>query len=442
MKIVNFVWLLLILLCTCNTVDPDIPDGQTSFRDKLPACSVEVIDRAGTYVRLKVKIEHTSNTSLDSIRLYYRTDSSQPEAVIQIPNAGTVWDAVSEVDVAIPDLKPLTSYEFRIYEANQYTGDYTVSGHFTTRNAVWMKIGNMPPDLFGKRIVKAGNRIFLITEYISDEYPYTDPTSKHNEIWEYDPDTSAWEFVSQSPFPGRFQCSYFGLDDQIYIGLGHRRDGSGIWLSSFTEWWCYDLKRDEWIQKKDFHELWMGGRTSFSVGNKGYIIIEYNEVNEYQPMHLYEYNPLDDTWMEKAPFPGLKVSSGSSFVIGHRVFFFTGMHSIYEEGAEYATSEYVSDMWEYDCEKDKWTRRSDFGGGGREQVLGGVSMGNKGFVGGGFSLTNDERKTVTDWWCYISDIDTWIAYPAPPDWPDFAFELNGSMYIGLNYEGIWKFVEE
>ncbi len=439
----NVYWFafLLVALCGCAGNDPDIPDGQSFYQDRLPACTTEVIDMAGTYARLRVKIKHQLNTSLDSIRLYYRVAGSPSEIALEMPGYDTTSKSVSE-EVTIPGLNPLTSYQYRIYMANHCISEYTEPTHFTTRNAAWVKVGDMPADFMGRKVVQVANRVFLITEYIfADDYPTYAPTTKHNEIWEYDPEMKDWKFVSRSPFLGRFQCVYFGLENNIYMGMGFRRDGTERGLYSFTEWWSYDLQRDEWKQKSNFPGLWANLMTYFTAGNMGYMITEYNDPEYHERMHVYQYNPLNDTWKEKAPCPGAGAVDGSYFTIGQRAYIFTGIHGIYEEGAEAARPEYVSDMWEYDTKNDQWTRCSNFGGGERAQLTSGISIGDKGFAGGGFNLQHGERNIVNDWWCYLPGIDSWIAYPNPPTWPNFAFQLKGDLYIGNTSVGIWKLVE-
>lgn len=56
--------------------------------------------------------------------------------------------------------------------------------------------------------------------------------------------------------------------------------------------------------------------TSFSIGNKGYICCGVTTV---QKKDLLEYDPLTDTWTQKADFPGLARRCPVSFVVGARL---------------------------------------------------------------------------------------------------------------------------
>ncbi len=440
MKNTTLLLLLAVFFSTCGTADPDIPGGQSSFKnDKLPSCTVEVIDKAATYARLRIKIEHQKNTSLDSIHFCYCLSGASSEKVIPRKDFYTLAGTEDEMEVVIPELKPNTAYQYRLYVGNKYVNTYTEPVTLTTKNGQWKKIGEMPNDLTGKRVVKIKDRVFVVTEYIfADEYPYNKPTPKHNEIWEFMPQTAKWKFVTQSPFLGRRDCAYFGIEDKIYMGMGLRLREDGQIYDQFSEWWCYDTTLDKWSQKRDYTKIGNNQMNFFSYGNKGYILITSSIYNQ---MHLYEYNPIDDSWVEKASFPGLRVFSASFFAVGGDMFVCTGMHDKYNEETNSYTVEYVDDTWKYDVKTNQWHRRADFPGGGREQMFAGICVDNKGFAGSGFGLNNDERNTVNDWWCYIPELDKWIRYPDPPDFPNFVFELDKKMYFAGNSMGICVYVE-
>lgn len=45
---------------------------------------------------------------------------------------------------------------------------------------------------------------------------------------------------------------------------------------------------------------------------------------------------------------------------------------------------YFKDLWEYDPLTNSWTQRADFGGGDRENAVG-FNVGNKGYIGTGYT---------------------------------------------------------
>ena len=55
------------------------------------------------------------------------------------------------------------------------------------------------------------------------------------------------------------------------------------------------------------------------------------------------------------------------------------------------------DIWEYDPSTNTWTKKSDFSGAARS-ALGGTSIGSKGYIGLGITLTNGTR--YNDFWEY------------------------------------------
>lgn len=443
---------LTVLLCRCNTLDPGSPEGQTSFlQDKLPSCSVEEVERSATHIRLRVTIDHRSNTSVEQIQLYYAEENDPSEDAYHILDLSKWLRNSTEMDVTVADLKPATAYRYHIHIANQFINEYPVRSAFTTQHAAWTKVGEMPPMVHGRHVLNVGGRAIMITDYTSSrDFSYLDPVEEYNQLWEYDPVKADWTYVSQPPFIGRSQFVCFGIDEQIYMGLGYRHTGIGRNMYSYMDWWCYDLKLDQWTQKKDFGALKFNLMTTFSVGGKGYMLTG-SETNEQElpdygreTMHLYEYDPSGDIWREKSPYPGQKLVDGSSFVIGERAFVFTGTFGFYsfadQNFTEYTPLYYVDDMWEYDQMNNRWTKRSAFGGGERTQMVTGVS-GNKGFAGGGLSEDEWEAVWPLDWWGYVPETDKWIAYPAPPFSPDFAFVQDGDIFIGINYGELWKYTE-
>lgn len=445
--------LLAVLFCHCNALDPEIPKGQTSFaQDKLPSCSVEEMEKSGVHIRWKITIDSRLNTSLDQMLLYYAEEDELSGSTWQVLDLSPQFKNSNETNVTLSNLKPATAYHYQIYLANQFTEGYPAQSGFTTRNAAWVKVGEVPPVVHGRQVLKVANRIFMITDYTSvKNFSYLNPAMEHNQLWEYDPVKTEWKYITQTPFIGRFQFVCFGLGDQIFMGLGYRHTGIGRNMYSYVDWWCYDLKQNQWTRKKDFGGLKFNMMTFFSVQGKGYMLTgsktNPQELPDYgrETMHLYEYDLLNDAWKEKAPFPGEKIVDGSSFVISNRAFVFAGTFGAYsyadESFTEYTPLYYVDDMWEYDCLNNRWFKRSSFGGGKRTQMATGVTVSNKGFAGCGLSEKDWTAEWPLDWWGYIPETDEWIAYPAPPFNPDFTFEHDGHIFIGKNDGELWKYAE-
>ena len=77
-----------------------------------------------------------------------------------------------------------------------------------------------------------------------------------------------------------------------------------------------------------------------------------------------------NTWLQKAYYPGTGVFRTSGFSIGNYGYIGTG------------AAPYTVDFWAYDPTNDTWTQKADFGGPTRYDAIG-LSIGNKGYIGTG-----------------------------------------------------------
>lgn len=66
-----------------------------------------------------------------------------------------------------------------------------------------------------------------------------------------------------------------------------------------------------WTQKADFAGSPAWGAVSFSIGNKGYM--GTGETSSGFSNEFWEYDPLTDTWAQKADFGGGWVAGGCWF---------------------------------------------------------------------------------------------------------------------------------
>jgi N-acetylneuraminic acid mutarotase len=125
---------------------------------------------------------------------------------------------------------------------------------------------------------------------------------------------------------------------------------------------------------------------------------------------LYEYNPVSDTWLTKAAFPGQARNSATAFSIGQ-----TGYIT---NGSTY------TDLWAYDAGSDSWSQKANFPGTGRE---GGVAAtaGGKAYFGLGGSYFNDwyEYNPISDSWSQKAPI------PGAGRYHACAFQANGKIYV-------------
>lgn len=236
-----------------------------------------------------------------------------------------------------------------------------------------------------------------------------------NDLWRYDPITDTWEEVEKMPAPARLAAFAFVIEGKAYVGGGFTQD------TDLYDLWQYDPQLNKWTRKGDVPQLNFGdyNKSSFSIGNKGYLLATFNDNN------FYEYNSDSDSWRQLANFPGQggtgQVLGQVGFVIGTKGYIGTG------SGAK----GYSTEFWEYDAKLNMWTQKAIFGGQPRSNAVG-FSIHNSGFIGIGVA----SGKYLKDFWEYHPDSDTWtpIADCGYSASNAFAMTIGNKGYVGTGVD--------
>jgi hypothetical protein len=170
----------------------------------------------------------------------------------------------------------------------------------------------------------------------------------------------------------------------------------------FADFWQYDPVSDTWIQKADFAGGARYATSGFSIGSYGYVGTgtDFTGGGFTFRNDFWQYDPVSDTWIQKADFAGGARELAVGFSINNKGYIGTGL------GA--------SDFWEYDPTLNIWTRKADFGGGGRNMSAG-FTVGGKGYLG-----TGDGGGLHNDLWEYTGEISSCL----PPDIPTITATSN------------------
>lgn len=218
------------------------------------------------------------------------------------------------------------------------------------------------------------------------------------DFWEYDPATDIWtqradliSEVASSPA--------FSIGNKGYTGV--RLDNSNV-IKGFAE---YTPSNNTWVRKADLGEIARQNAAGFAIGNKGYIGLGQDESYETKK-DFWEYDPNTDTWTRKGDFGGLGRYHARGFSIGNKGYICGGIGVVYDgtDVADPSTNAF-KDFWEYDPVTDTWTRKSNIGGPGRQGIVG-FSIGNKGYIYGGLAWDLHEVNNK-DFWEYDPATDVW-----------------------------------
>ena len=180
----------------------------------------------------------------------------------------------------------------------------------------------------------------------------------------------------------------FVIANKAYVGTGN----NGSYLNDF---WSYDPVLNSWTQKANFPGTARYGASGFSVGNFGYVGTGYDGTYKND---FWQYNPLTNTWVQKANFPGSIRYCAVAFNIADKGYLGTGANN----------SGNFNDFWEYDPNTDAWTQKANVGGGLRALATG-FAIGAKGYIGFGYVNSN-----VNDLWEYNPASDTWVQKASCP----------------------------
>lgn len=203
---------------------------------------------------------------------------------------------------------------------------------------------------------------------------------------------NTWQQKASLPANSRFLATSFSIGTKGYIGLGFDRS------VDYKDFWEYDPIAGTWTQKADYAGGSRHAAVGFSIGSKGYIGTGSNySASDQDTKDFWEYDPLNNTWTRKADFAGTARTVAQGFSIGS-----TGYIGLGRTGG----FGLFADFWQYDPGTNTWTKKADFGGGAR-YATSGFGIGTKGYIGTGTDFTGGGFTFRNDFWEYDQILDTW-----------------------------------
>ena len=254
-------------------------------------------------------------------------------------------------------------------------------------------------------------------------------------LWEWEEETNNW--TKRADFPGNQSDPVsFAIGGKGYVITNGLHDSEGNYVREF---WEYDPTLDKWSRKSDFPSAAVRiNPVMFSIGSRGYIGMGQSlneEGNQNVSLtDLWEWNRETDKWTRKADYPGTGHLYPSTFVIGTSGYVCAGKEPL-------TSGMNRSELWEYDQNTDSWIRKADLPGETRGWPTG-LSTGNKGFVGSGDISEYEwyENQAVWEW---DQATDTWsqLGVLAPFTYPVAGGMAGDIAYFVSEVEGkeIWTF---
>jgi len=165
---------------------------------------------------------------------------------------------------------------------------------------------------------------------------------------------------------GRYAAVGFSIGGKGYIGTGYDAMGDT------KDFWEYDPVANTWTQRADFMGRARHSAVGFAIGGKGYIGTE-------RGMMVYIRKTFGSTILWPTPGHRRPISGGRHDGMPSLLHREQGLHRTgeYYDGSSYHN---VKDFWEYDPVANTWTQKADFGGTTRQRAVG-FSIGGKGYIG-------------------------------------------------------------
>jgi N-acetylneuraminic acid mutarotase len=238
-----------------------------------------------------------------------------------------------------------------------------------------------------------------------------------NDCWEYDPGSDSWTQKANLPASGRRDAVGFAIGNKGYVGTGD--DAPDAWAGNVLyDFWEYNPVTNTWLQKANYPGGFGAGvyfATGFAVNNKGYVCCGKLGASYYS-QELWQFDPVSNSWVQKAMFPGGVRYGQMSFVVNGKAYVGCGTDENW----------FTSDFWEYNPTTNVWTQKAAFPGSNRS-FGSAFALGTKGYMGmgtdGGYRDDWFEYDPLSDSWSIIATYGSEGRRSAP------SFVITGAAYV-------------
>jgi hypothetical protein len=243
----------------------------------------------------------------------------------------------------------------------------------------WQFVASMPVGVYGAAGVADSTYIYEAGGYSFDSGTTLDAFNR------YDPVANTWTTLTSMP-TAAFMASavYYPPTNKIYVFGGE----DAISGTNYNITRIYDVATGTWATGTNMPDVRSFMASGYNNANgKIYLVSGYNtgDVSSAQP-NTWEYDPVADTFAERAPIPHAVGGAASGVINGH----------LYLAGGRDATNTTVNLVWDYDIAADTWTQRTGMPGINNNVPGNGVALNRLWIFGGGNPFGPTKARSTTD----------------------------------------------
>ncbi len=191
------------------------------------------------------------------------------------------------------------------------------------------------------------------------------------DFWEYNPSSNVW--TAKASFPG---TARYNIMANATSSKGYFIGGTSSVPANVDETWEYDPVANSWTQKASFGGGVRRLGATFVNNNKLFVVGGHSTGSSVHN-DTYMFDPSLNSWTQKASFGGVARNNLFGFCIGDKAYIGCGSNE--------SNSVFYNDIWEYDIMNDIWIQKNNFSGSSRAlSNTNFPSIGNKGYVGTGY----------------------------------------------------------
>lgn len=218
-----------------------------------------------------------------------------------------------------------------------------------------------------------GNKVYIGTGYDGNVYK--------NDLWEWNQTTNVWVQKTNIPI-GRAEGVGFSIGTKGYMCTGSTPSSPG----GSNDFWEWDQTTNTWTQKTNIPAPITFLASGFSIGQKGYVLIDSN--------NFWEWDQVTDTWTQKTNIGTTNIDRAIDF-------------SVNNKGYIGGVGQNEDEFWEYSPLTNTWSRLQDIPNGSRG-ISTGFSIANLAYVGTGYGppLKNDFWESNPSNLCVYPTVNT------------------------------------